>query len=306
MPPEAAPAVNPQTDPGEGERPTTLWPEGTTFGRADKSCLALIIGVMIFGFVMMPARPVILTWAPLALVALTGSRSGMVACGALAATGQAGMPTPLAIAAPLVVGIVSVVKFDPIWWWAGKLWGDWFIKAMAGQTERQRRRAARAEALARKYMVPAIGLTYIPYVPLPTSIIYAVLGAAGTSLKKFMVVDLIFAAMAQSGYFALGWFIGEPAVVVLEELAKYALWLALGIFVLIFAGSYRTAARAEKEKQQRRAERAAAAAQGTEQAGGGGTDAGGAGAGSTGADEADTSGIETGSTDMGGADTPRT
>ena len=241
----------------EDDEPPTLWPKGTQFGRADKICLALIVGVTVFGLIMMPARPIILTWAPLAIVALTGSRSGMVACGALAAVGAAGMPTPMAIAVPLVVGTISVVKFDPIYWWAGKLWGDWFIKAMAGQTERQQRRAARAEALARRYMVPAIGITYIPYVPLPVAIIHAVLGTAGVSLRKFIAVDLVFAAIAQIGYFTLGWFIGEPAVQLLEELAKYSLWLALAVIVFIFVGSYRASMKAEKEKAQRRAERAA-------------------------------------------------
>ena len=241
----------------DDDEPTTLWPKGTVFGRNDKICLALIIGVTVFGLIMMPARPVILTWAPLAIVALTGSRTGMVACGALAATGMAGMPTPLAIALPLIIGIISVVKFDPIYWWAGKLWGDWFIKAMAGQTKRSQRRAARAEAMARQYMVPAIGLTYIPFVPIPSAIIYAVLGASGTTLKKFLGVDLVFATIAQVVYFTMGWFIGEPAVQLLDELAKYSLWLALGIIVFVMGASFRASWVAEKEKAARKAERAA-------------------------------------------------
>lgn len=245
----------------EDDEQTTLWPKGTVFGRADKICLALIIGVTIFGLIMMPARPVILTWAPLAIVALTGSRTGMVACGALAATGAAGMPTPLAIALPLIIGIVSIVKFDPIYWWAGRLWGDWFIKAMAGQTKRSQKRAARAEALARKYMVPAIGLTYIPFVPIPAAIIYAVLGASGTTLKKFLAVDLVFAAIAQVIYFTMGWFIGEPAVALLDELAKYSLWLALAIIIFVMGASFRASWVAEKEKAARKAERAAAKAE---------------------------------------------
>ncbi len=225
-----------------------LWPEGTVFGRNDRICLALIVGVTIFGLIMLPARPVILTWAPLAIVALTGSRTGMVACGALAATGSAGMPLPLAIAVPLIAGILSIVKFDPVYWWAGKLWGEWFIKAMAGQTKRSIRRAERAEQLARTYMIPAIGLTYIPFVPVPAAIIYAVLGASGTKLRTFLGIDLVFATIAQVTYFTLGWYIGQPAVALLDEFAKYSLWLALGILVFIIAGSVRTSIIAEKER----------------------------------------------------------
>ena len=238
--PEAGKAAENEASPKKEE--LRLWPEGTVFGPADKICLALIVLVTIFSFVMLPARPVILTWAPLALVALTGSRSGMVACGALAATGGLGMPMPFSVIVPLVVGTLSIVKFDLIYWWAGKLWGDWFIVMLAGQTKGSRKRADRAERIARKWMIPAIGVTYVPVVPIPAAVIYAVLGASGTTFKKFVLVDLSWAVLAQVTYFTMGWFIGEPAVKFLDELAKYSLWLAGAIFVFILIASFRAQA----------------------------------------------------------------
>ncbi|PIE27003.1 MAG: hypothetical protein CSA58_06510 [Micrococcales bacterium] len=226
-----SPAAQPATQP---------WPLGHSFGRTDKYCVALLAFVVVFGLVMIAARPMLLTHAPLLLVALTGSRSAMVACGALAAT------TGLPWIAPLVLGTVSVVKFDLVYWWAGKLWGEAFIASMVTQTDRGRRRAKRAEAMARKFDVWAIGLTYIPYVPVPAGIIYAVLGTAGTSLRRFLAISLSWALLAQSIYLYLGYTIGEPVVQFLDSLAKYAWYLTAVLVVFVVWTSVRASRRDAK------------------------------------------------------------
>lgn len=236
------------SSPGRQQMP---WPEGTTFGRADKICLALIVLTTLFGLAMLPARPVLLGLAPPALVAISGSRTGMVASGALAAVGQ--LPWwPLL----LVVGIVSLVKFDPVYWWAGRLWGDWFIKSMVGPSAGAQKRAARAEALARKYDVIAIAITFIPFVPIPRVVVLAVLGASGTSLRRFLAIDVACGVVLQSFYLWLGFRLGAPAVAVLDELAKWSLWVALAIVVFVTVGAYRSA-RKEQAPQRRREEEAA-------------------------------------------------
>ena len=131
----------------------------------------VVLGVLfaVYGLAMIPLRPVILGLAPLVLVTLTGSMTGMVMCGAFAATGASWWPFAL------ILGTLGAMKFDPIFWWAGKLWGDQFIASMVGPTPRARKRAQRAEALAKKYDVLAILITYIPFLPIPGAIIYAVL-----------------------------------------------------------------------------------------------------------------------------------
>ncbi len=224
----------------DGARADTPWPQGMTFGRADKVCMTLFVALGLFSLAMLPLRPVILAMEPLALVALTGSRTGMVASGALAAVGQASWPLALA------VGTLSIVKFDLVYWWAGRLWGDWFIASLVGTSKGARKRAKRAEAVARRYAFWAIALTYLP-VPIPSAIIYAVLGTAGMSLRRFLVIDLLWAFVVQSGYLYLGYRIGEPAVALLEEYARYSWYLAIAIIVVIVVGSIR-AARARNRK----------------------------------------------------------
>lgn len=243
----AAAGVPAASDPARaGKKQTTPWPEGTQFGRADKICAWLLGLTMAFGLVMLPLRPVVLGLAPLALVALTGSRTGLVACGALAATGQTWM-APVA----LVIGVVSLVKFDPVFWWAGRLWGDWFIASMVGPSAGAQKRAKRAERLTRRYDVLAIAVTFIPFVPIPRSIVLAVLGTSGTSLRRFLAIDLVCAVALQTTWLYLGWRIGEPAVHLLDEFAKYS-WYLTGAIVLFVVVASMRAARAEQRKEAQR------------------------------------------------------
>ena len=221
---------------------------GHTFGREDKICASLIGLMTVYGLAMIPLRPVILGLAPLVLVTLTGSMTGMVMCGAFAATGASWWPFAL------ILGTLGAMKFDPIFWWAGKLWGDQFIASMVGPTPRARKRAQRAEALAKKYDVLAILITYIPFLPIPGAIIYAVLGAAGTSLKRFLTITVLGAFVTRVLYFILGYQIGEPAVAALEVFNKYMWYVSIALLVGIVAVSMRSA------RKQQLADEAAAAA----------------------------------------------
>lgn len=217
------------------EPPRQPWPAGHEFGRQDGICAALIGVMTIFGLAMIPLRPVVLGLAPLVLVSLTGSMIGLVLCGALGATGWPWWP------AAIIVGALSGIKFDFVWWWAGKLWGDQFIASLAGQTERARRRAKRAENLTRRYDILALFLGHVPYLPVPRSIVCAVLGAAGTRLRRLLVIDLLFSFLLAGVFVWLGWQIGEPAVAALEEFGKYMWYVSIVLLVGVFYVAFRNA-----------------------------------------------------------------
>ena len=116
---------------------------------------------------------------PYLLAALGGSRTSAVTIGALAATGVGFWP------AGLLLGTFGAVKFDWLYWWAGRLWGRGLIEIVAGRSPRAARNAARAERLARRFGVLAIVLTYI--VPLPSGVVYATVAAAGMRLRTFLI-----------------------------------------------------------------------------------------------------------------------
>ena len=192
-------------------------------GRADIACWTAIAVIGIYSLVLLPLRPVLLGLNPYVLVGLNGSRSGTVTIGAQAAAlGDPWWPLGL------VLATVSIVKFDWVYWLAGKLWGHGLIDVLAGRSARAARNAARAEAIARKIGGPAVFLSY--YIPIiPIVIIYASVGAAGMKLRTFLIYDLLGAITTRILFMYLGYRIGEPAIRVVDLIAKYSWYLSLAI-----------------------------------------------------------------------------
>lgn len=207
--------------------PSLPWSHEPT--RRDLTCWTGIALVGIYSLVMLPLRPVLLGYTPYVLAGVSGSRTAVVMIGALAATGDHLWWLGWLLAT------VSVVKFDWVYFWAGKLWGRGLIEVMTGDSERARRRNERAERFALRWAIPAVLLTYLP-VPLPGPIIYASVGAAGMSWRRFLVVDIAGAAILQALYLYLGFRIGEPAVRLVREFARYSIWLSLAILVVMVGG----------------------------------------------------------------------
>ena len=199
-------------------------------GRKDIACFALLLGVGIFGWIMIPGRAYLIAQNPLLLVALTGSRSGTVTLGALAAVGRADWIPGL------LLGIPSVMKFDLIYFWAGKLWGDGFMHAFGSRSKRSARNADRARRLALRYGVPAVLLSYLP-IPIPSGVIYATVALAGMTWRKFILVNLAAATVMQSLYMYLGYRIGEPAVHLVDQYARYSARVSIVILVIMIVAA---------------------------------------------------------------------
>ncbi|MGD7788587.1 DedA family protein [Propionibacteriaceae bacterium Y1700] len=199
--------------------------------RADLGCLFAIMGLGLYGLAMLPLRPLLLTAPPFVQALVTGSSIAMVRVGAenVPQGGWLWIVT-------MLIATLSIVKFDWIYWWAGRLWGQGLIDYLMGQrSERAKRNAARAEKLTNKYSSLALFLTYVPLLPIPGPIVYGVLGIAGTSLRKFLITDLIFALLTRAVYVYLGWRIGEPVVVVLQKIGDYSWYLSIALLIGVFA-----------------------------------------------------------------------
>ena len=189
--------------------------------RADLACLGWIGGISVYSLVMLPLRPVMLTLSPVVLGSL-GYRTGLVMMGALAATGDRWWPLVW------VLGTLGAVKFDWVYWWAGKLWGHGLIEVWSGRSERARRRNDRAVRLAHRYETLAIAATFTP-VPMPAPVVYAALGAAGTTLRKFLTVDIISSVVSTAAYLYLGYALGEPAVGLMQQYGQLLWYVSLAI-----------------------------------------------------------------------------
>jgi membrane protein DedA with SNARE-associated domain len=222
----------------EGEEPEKEWwddpgmpwkhkPTGT-----DMACMAWIGVIGILGLVMLPLRGWLLGRSVPVLLSITGSRSAAAALGSLVRVGEYA-----AWWLPMVAGVLMSIKLDWVYWWAGKLWGRGMIEVWAGQSERASRNYARAERWANKWGSFGMFVAYVP-IPLPVMpVVFILAGASGMPVRRFVALDFVVCAIWQTAYFMLGYAIGEPAVAVLKEYAKWANYIAIGLVVFVL-GSY--------------------------------------------------------------------
>lgn len=198
--------------------------------RADIACLSWLSAVSVYSLVMMPLRPAILALSPIVVGAL-GYRTGLVMTGALARVGDHWWPLVW------FLGTLGAMKFDWVFWWAGRRWGRSLIEIWSGRSARARRANERAEKLARRWDWLAIIVTYLP-IPMPAQVIYAVVGEAGTSLKKFLAITFAASAVSTAGYLYLGYLVGEPAVALMEQYGQYLWYVSLGLLAFVLIGYF--------------------------------------------------------------------
>jgi membrane-associated protein len=229
--PEPARSADPWSD------PRLPW-EGKP-RQVDIACWAAITLSGLYYLALLPFRASLIgTFAhSVILVVLNGSTEAMVAAAAFARTGHGSLYVVLLASVP------GLMKFDLIYWWAGRLWGERVIHLFAGQSERRRRRALKfAERVNRwgpRFTWPAIIIT--PFLPLPNAIVYAVAGWTGMSWVTFLILDAI-GSLAWAGLLVgLGYALGQHAVSVAETVSRYGLWVSIGIVVLVVVGQMRGA-----------------------------------------------------------------
>jgi membrane protein DedA with SNARE-associated domain len=219
---EAAPSEPDSTETGPKEwwdDPRLPWRHKPT--RADLACYTWIAILGVYAIVMLPLRPLLLANPPLSAV-INGGRTSVVATGAWIHVN--GGPIILYWAAVTL----SIVKFDWVYWWAGKLWGHAILETFTGRSKMSKRRAEIVLKFTHRYETLAVIATYLP-LPLPMALIYAAVGASGMRLRKFLIIDIIAAAVMQAGYLAIGWWIGEPAVRIVRIYADYSLYVTFGV-----------------------------------------------------------------------------
>ncbi len=168
---------------------------------------------------------------------LNGSTEAIVSAGAFAHVGHG------SLAVVLLASIPGQMKFDIIYWWAGRLWGENIINLFAGRSERRRRSGqrfvARVNRLGSWFTWPAVIIS--PFLPVPNAIIYAVAGWTGMGWVTFLILDAI-GSLAWAGMLAgLGYALGQHAVSVAQAVSRYGLWVTIVIVIIVIAGQLRGA-----------------------------------------------------------------
>jgi membrane protein DedA with SNARE-associated domain len=206
-------------------------PDAATRRRAEIVCVTGIAVKTVCALVLLPLTPALIGTDPVLLEALRGSTSAMASAGAFAQVGEASLV--LAVLAPLP----TLLFATPFFWWAGRLWGPKAAVALVGGHPKAQKWTQRAGAHLERF--GGLAVTLAPYLPIPSSLIYAAAGWTGMSLRRFIVFDLLGMLSWIGLIVGLGYAIGHPAVQVAKAISRYGLLatialvaIAVGIAVL--------------------------------------------------------------------------
>jgi membrane protein DedA with SNARE-associated domain len=195
--------------------------------RAEVACVSGIALKTLFALVLLPLTPSLIGTDPVLLEALRGSTSALASGGAFARVGQASLV--LAVLAPLP----TLLFATPFFWWAGRLWGPKAAATLGGGHPKAESWARRSGAHLERLGGLAVALA--PFLPVPSSFIYAAAGWTGMSLRRFIVFDLI-GMLAWIGLIVgLGYAVGHPAVQVAKAISHYALLFTLAVVAIAIA-----------------------------------------------------------------------
>jgi membrane-associated protein len=232
-----APGAGPQTqipDSGgtsqtaDGQRATWDDPRIPWAGRprlADILCWAGIVLSGIYYWALIPFVAPLVGTHPVLLEVLNGNSAAIISAAAFARIGHGSLVVVLLAAIP------GLMKFDLLYWWAGRLWGERIIALLSGRRNRGGRYMARVQRWGRKFTWPA--MLVAQFLPIPTAIIYVVVGWAGMRLVTFLILDAIGTLLWAGMLAGLGYELGHHAVVVAQTISHYGLWISIALIVVV-------------------------------------------------------------------------
>jgi membrane-associated protein len=191
----------------------------------DILCWAGIVLSGIYYWALLPFVAPLVGTHPVLLEVLNGNTAAIISAAAFVRIGHGSLVVVLLAALP------GLMKFDILYWWAGRLWGERIIALLSGRRNRGGRYMARVQRWGRKFTWPAVLVAQ--FLPIPTAIIYVVVGWAGMRLVTFLILDAI-GTLAWAGLLAgLGYELGHHAVVVAQTISHYGLWISIALIVVI-------------------------------------------------------------------------
>jgi len=190
---------------------------------ADILCWAGIVLSGVFFWALLPLRVSLVGTHPVVAELLNGSTESIISAAAFARVGHG------TLAVVLLAAIPGLMKFDVLFWWAGRLWGERFIVAMPG-SRRVAKYLGRVRRAGPKFTWPAMVLS--SFLPVPRAIIFVIVGWAGMRLVTFFILDAISVLLWAGLLAGLGYTLGHQAVVAAKTISHYSLWFTIGIVVL--------------------------------------------------------------------------
>jgi membrane-associated protein len=194
------------------------------------------LGIVLSGlsyWALLPLRLSLVGTHPVIAELLNGGTESIISAAAFARTGHGTLVVALLAAIP------GLMKFDALYWWAGRLWGERFIMVLPG-SRRVARHLPRVQQAGRKVTWPAVVAS--AFLPIPKAIVYVLAGWAGMRLLTFLILDLAGSLLWAGLLCGLGYTLGHHAVVAAAAISHYSWWFTIGIValsVLFFTRSQR-------------------------------------------------------------------
>jgi len=220
--------------------------------RVDILCWAGIMLSGIFYWAILPFRASLVGTHPVLLELLNGSTEAIVAAAAFARIGHG------TLIVVLLAALFGLIKFDPLFWWAGRLWGERVIALFGGRRNRGAKYMARVQRWGWKFTWPAVVIS--PFLPIPSAIIFVIAGWAGMRLLTFIILDAVGTLLWAGLLAGLGYALGHHAVVVAQTISHYGLWISIGLVVVIVFFQVRSQRHMMRTASEARAASAARAA----------------------------------------------
>lgn len=214
-------------------------PWDSPMSRGDKVLVFSTLGVMAVMLLSLPLRPFLLASHPIALSFVTGSLSAIGAGAAFARIGEADLWLVI------VAGVFGMIKFDWLFWLAGRRWGPKVVTLFAPGDGAQRFVAAVRgwPAWAMPLVVVGAALPGVPAVA-----VFALAGLGRMRLVTFLLFDAVGAALITGLVAGLGYGLGQHAVDVVLTVDKYALYISLALIVFV---AYRSGRKQSREQAAR-------------------------------------------------------
>jgi membrane protein DedA with SNARE-associated domain len=207
-------------------------------GRADVLCWG---GIMVSGFyylALLPFRADLVGTHPLLGTFLNGGLESIVSAASYARV-QHGT-----LVWVLLASIPGLMKFDILYWWAGRLWGERVIHLLSGRRKAGAKAIDRVGRWGRWFTWPTI--VFASFIPIPSAIFYVVAGWNGMSAVTFLALDVI-GTLLWSGVLAgLGWELGQRGVDVAQTISHYGLWFTIALVVLVVVAQIRSQRAAQR------------------------------------------------------------
>jgi membrane protein DedA with SNARE-associated domain len=144
-------------------------------------------------------------------------------------------------------GVIGMIKFDWLFWWAGRRWGAKGVRFFV-PSERAQRFVARVRSWPTWIMPLLVVAAALPGVP--SLLVHLLAGLAGMRLLTFLLANAVGAALVAGLVAGLGYGLGQYAVDVVLAVDRYALWITIAIAVFV---AYRAGATQNRKGKEQRA-----------------------------------------------------